>query len=52
MGDIALRQPWEELHTTISTEEEFEDACNYKGLTCIEVGSGPALSLQYERNEV
>jgi len=37
MGDIALRQPWEELHATISTEEEFKEACNYKGLTCIEV---------------
>ncbi|KAJ1486647.1 hypothetical protein T484DRAFT_1788846 [Baffinella frigidus] len=40
MGDLALRQDWEEMHTKISTEQEFKEACSYKGLTCMEVHAG------------
>lgn len=29
-----MSKPWEELHAVVLTEQEFTDACNYKGLTC------------------
>eukprot|EP00292_Cryptomonas_paramecium_P019483 CAMPEP_0113666804 /NCGR_PEP_ID=MMETSP0038_2-20120614/3081_1 /TAXON_ID=2898 /ORGANISM="Cryptomonas paramecium" /LENGTH=124 /DNA_ID=CAMNT_0000582343 /DNA_START=3 /DNA_END=377 /DNA_ORIENTATION=- /assembly_acc=CAM_ASM_000170 len=35
-----MAKPWEDLHTRISTDKEFQDAIAYKGLTCLEVHSG------------
>ncbi|KAJ1473732.1 hypothetical protein T484DRAFT_1972359 [Baffinella frigidus] len=35
-----MSKPWEELHAVVLTEQEFTDACNYKGLTCMEVHAG------------
>ena len=29
-----MAKPWEELHTQISTEEEYTKSIAYKGLTC------------------
>ena len=36
-----MAKPWEELHTAISTEEEFQEAINYKGLTCARPDPAP-----------
>ncbi|MGB1594943.1 MAG: thioredoxin domain-containing protein [Promethearchaeia archaeon] len=35
-----MAKPWEELHTKIATDEEYAEAINYKGLTCMEVHAG------------
>jgi hypothetical protein len=29
-----MAKPWEELHTQISTAEEYDKSIAYKGLTC------------------
>ena len=29
-----MAKPWEELHTQIATDDEFNKAIAYKGLTC------------------
>ena len=30
-----MAKPWEELHTQIATNEEYEKSIAYKGLTCV-----------------
>ena len=32
---VPMAKPWEELHTKIATNEEYEKSIAYKGLTCV-----------------
>jgi len=35
-----MAKPWDELHTKIDSDEEYNELITYKGMTCLEVHSG------------